>query len=34
MPMTTKPASMITCLDGLLPVNSHDPLITWSCETT
>ena len=26
---------MITCLDGLLPLKSHDPfLITWSCKIT
>ena len=30
--MATKFGRMIASLDGLLPVMSHDPLITWSCE--
>ena len=25
---------METYLDGLLPIKSHDPLITWSCKIT
>ena len=32
MSMATKLGRMIACLDGLLPIMSHDPLITWSCE--
>ena len=23
---------MMTSLDGLLPIMSHDPLVTWLCE--
>ena len=30
--MATKLGRMIAFLDGLLPIMSHDPLITWSCE--
>ena len=30
--MATKLGKMITSLDGLLPIMSHDPLITWPCE--
>ena len=30
--MATKLGRMVTYLDGLLPIKSHDPLITWSCE--
>ena len=30
--MATKLGRMIASLDGLLPIMSHDPLITWSCE--
>ena len=30
--METKLGKMIASLDGLLPVVSHDPLITWPCE--
>ena len=30
--MTTKLGRMITSLDWLLPIMSHDPLITWPCE--
>ena len=30
--MTTKLGRMIASLDGLLPIMSHDPLITWPCE--
>ena len=32
MSMATKLGRMIACLDGLLPIMSNDPLITWSCE--
>ena len=32
MPMATKFDRIITYLDGLLPIKSHDPLITWSWE--
>ena len=30
--MATKIGRIITFLDGLLPIVSHDPLITWPCE--
>ena len=30
--MANKLDRMMIFLDGLLPVMSHDPLITWSCE--
>ena len=30
--MANKLGRMITSLDGLLPIMSHDPLITWPCE--
>ena len=30
--MATKLGRMIASLDGLLPIMSHDPLITWPCE--
>ena len=30
--MATKNGRMIASLDGLLPIISHNPLITWSCE--
>ena len=30
--MTTILGRMVTYLDGLLPIQSHDPLIMWSCE--
>ena len=33
-PMTTIFGRMVTYLNGLLPINSHDPLITWPCEIT
>ena len=32
--MTTILDRMIIYFDGLLPVKSHDPLITWLCEIT
>ena len=32
--MVTKLGRMVTYLDGILPLKSHDPLITWSSETT
>ena len=31
--MATKIDRMMTSLDGLLPIMSNDPLITWPCET-
>ena len=31
--MVTKLGRMIASLDGLLPIMSNDPLITWPCET-
>ena len=31
--MATKRGRKITYLNGLLPITSHDPLITWSCIT-
>ena len=34
VPIATKLGRMIICLDGLLPVKSHDCLITWSWEIT
>ena len=30
--MATKLGRMIDSLDGLLPIMSHYPLITWSCD--
>ena len=30
--MANKLGRMIASLDGLLPIMSHDPLITWPCE--
>ena len=30
--IATKLGRMIASLDGLLPIMSHDPLITWPCE--
>ena len=30
--MTTKLSKMVTYLDGLLRLKSHDHLVTWSCE--
>ena len=30
--MATKLGRMIASLDGLLPIMSHNPLITWPCE--
>ena len=30
--MATKLGSMMTYLDGLLPIKSHDPVISWLCE--
>ena len=30
--MATKLGRMIASLDGLLPIMSHGPLITWPCE--
>ena len=30
--MATKLGRMISSLDGLLPIMSHDSLITWPCE--
>ena len=32
--MATKLGRIVTYLDGLLTIESHDPLITWSCEIT
>ena len=35
MPMAIKLGRMITDADdGLLPINSHDSLITWFCKIT
>ena len=33
-PMATKFGRMVTYLDGLLPIKSHDSLIMWSCKIT
>ena len=30
--MATKLGSIITYLDGILPIKSHEALISWSCE--
>ena len=30
--MATKLGGMMTYLDGLLPIKSDDPLITWPCK--
>ena len=32
MLMVTKLGMVDSYLDGLLPVKSHDPFITWSCK--
>ena len=32
VPIATKPGRMMTFLAGLLPIMSHDPLITWPCQ--
>ena len=32
--MATKLGRKITCLDGLLTIESYDPLMTWSTEIT
>ena len=32
VPMTTSLFRMITHLDSIIPIESHDPLILWSCE--
>ena len=34
MPMAIKLGSVMTYLEELLPIKSHDPLIKWSCEIT
>ena len=34
VPMTTKLGKMITYLQGLLPIKSHEALIVWSCKIT
>ena len=34
VPMATKLGRMLTYLVGLLPIKSHDPLITWYCDIT
>ena len=34
VPMTTKLGRMVTCVEGLLPMKSHDPLIMWSGKIT
>ena len=30
--MATKFGRMVASLDGLLPIMSHDSLVTWPCE--
>ena len=32
--MATKSDRNVNYLDGLLPINLHDPLIAWSCKIT
>ena len=32
MPMATKLGRLVTNLDLLLLIKSHNPLVTWSCE--
>ena len=34
VPLATKLGRMVTYLDGLLPIKSHDPMIRWSFELT
>ena len=34
VPIATKLGRMATYLYGLLPIKSHDPLITWFCKIT
>ena len=34
MPMATKRGRMMTYLAWILPINSHDHIITWSCKIT
>ena len=31
-PIANKLGGMMTFLDGLLPIMSHDPFITWPCN--
>ena len=33
VPMGNKSGKMMTSRDELLPIMSHDPLITWPCKT-
>ena len=32
--MATKLGRMVTYFDGIIPIKSHDPVITWSCDIT
>ena len=32
LPMATKIGQMVTYLDKILPIKSHELLITWSCR--
>ena len=32
MPIATKLARVLTYYEGIPPIKSDDPLITWSCE--
>ena len=34
MPMGTKLGRVVTYHEGIPPIKSRDPLITWSCEIT
>ena len=34
MPIATKLGRVVTYHEGLPPIKSHDPLITWSCKIT
>ena len=34
MSVATKVGRKVTYLDGVLPMKSHDPLITWTSEIT
>ena len=32
MPIGTKRGGIVTYLEGLLPIELPDPLVTWSCK--
>ena len=34
MAVATKLGKLVTYYEGLSPIKSHDPFITWSCKIT